>query len=550
VKVQVVDEDENAIFVDITDPVSGVEVEKGKKITVRVESPGEMTKVDLEVTDPDGNVTHKIVTAADVGGNFTSIGIPWTPSVVGEHTLKASGWNSLGQKGWTDPVVQISVYEPDPIDPPDPSEQGEWIWINEFSFLWKNKKTITGLYEGVGGYVDPNFYNTLIPYDQYVCGVVGIAGKGGDIGEKTIVDPIDAYLTTWYKDETKSWQIMLDFNTIHKDIWGNTSDRPEHWDIQLMCFDRLVAAEDGPEPGKPIFIKKLYWYDGEVNVSTGYRVDQYACGIAGFNSTAGDINENKTGDIFRNDLYDKDGVWWLRADFRTHDDEHEEWQHQILCVDRSWAALGHPEPGKPFVFTSYGSMGDNVGSIRDSVQGLTEFYTNEWTCGVVGFSALHGDIDEGNHDYESNLLLAYMYEDTTLGKWRIRADFRTHKDNETWNADVMCVAKDYDSAPTMTEASPKLFTGVYDDTRGKKYGTGIHLEWTETHNPEAAYYEIRFTEDGARTWQTYNSRRDISHGGWINHHGTLDCGHHFGLCLPRKQFFHYQVRNRSRIGRT
>jgi hypothetical protein len=64
----------------------------------------------------------------------------------------------------------------------------------------------------------------------------------------------------------------------------------------------------------------------------------------------------------------------------------------------------------------------------------------------------------------------------------------------------------------------------------------------ETHHPNAAYYEIRFSEDGARTWQTYNSRRSISHGGWINHHGSLDCGHNFKLCLKRKQSYHYQVR--------
>jgi hypothetical protein len=530
--VQVVDKNTNEIVVNITAPLNGAEVESGKSTTVRVESPGELNKVELEITDPAGVKTVKTVTADDVGGNFTSLGIPWKATVTGVHTLKASGWNAAGQKGWTDPVIQVTVLEPDPVDPPDPSEQGTWTWINEWSFLWKNNKVIQGLHDN--HYVGPNFYNTLIPYEEYVCGVIGVAGKGGDIGEKTEADPMDAYVTTLYNDETKSWQLMIDFNSLHKDLLGRTSERDEHWDVRLICFDRDVASEGGPQPDKPIFLKELYRYDSSVNESTGYRVDQYACGIVGYNSTAGDIDEHGAGDIFRNDLYDNNGVWWLRADFRT-EGPHEAWEHTILCVDRDWAAMFTPEPGKPFVFTSYGNMGDNITK-------LTEFSTYEWTCGVVGYSALHGDIDEGEKGDNDNLLLAYMYEDYSLGKWRIRADFRSHKDSETWNADVMCVANNFDVAPIMTTAIPQLFTGEYDEVNHYKYGTGIHLEWTETRHPEAAYYEIRYTEDGARTWHTYNSRRDISYGGWINHHGTLDCGHNFKLCLQRRQSYHYQVR--------
>ena len=51
----------------------------------------------------------------------------------------------------------------------------------------------------------------------------------------------------------------------------------------------------------------------------------------GVEALDGDINENDPGDILRTFTYTEGGVWWIRADFRTHTD-HENWNVNVLCV--------------------------------------------------------------------------------------------------------------------------------------------------------------------------------------------------------------------------
>jgi hypothetical protein len=135
-----------------------------------------------------------------------------------------------------------------------------------------------------------------------------------------------------------------------------------------------------------------------------------------------------------------------------------------------------------------------------------------------------------------------MEEDHGSGKWGIRADFRTHNNPEHWDVNVLCIAKYPDSAPRMISATPTLFTGEHDPENNHKYGEGIRLEFSQSHHLEARYYEVAYSEDGGETFKPYNTRRDIKYGGWINHLGSLDCGHNYTLCLKRNQTYHYQVR--------
>ena len=68
------------------------------------------------------------------------------------------------------------------------------------------------------------------------------------------------------------------------------------------------------------------------------------------------------------------------------------------------------------------------------------------------------------------------------------------------------------------------------------------LEWTPTLHPRAAFYEVQISEDGGATWQVYTKAREISYGGWINHHGNFKCGFGFERCLKRRQTYAYRVR--------
>ena len=83
---------------------------------------------------------------------------------------------------------------------------------------------------------------------------------------------------------------------------------------------------------------------------------------------------------------------------------------------------------KPIIFIRYKNLGDNV--IRN-----TGFSASDYSAAIVGFRALDGDINEVN---SGNIIQVYM--DIANNKWRIRADIRTHKNDETWWVDVMFVS--------------------------------------------------------------------------------------------------------------
>lgn len=536
VKVQVIDEGANAIVVKITSPAANASVNMGAKTLVQVESLGEMVKVELEITDPAGKKETITYTSSDLGGKFSKVGIPWTPSQTGNHSLKASGWNASGWKGWSDRIL-VTV-----ISPQDP---GMRIPINDFSFIWKNKEPIPANLQEGSYWNDwqPKFHNTHIPYSDYACGIVGIDARGGDIGEEVQDQIIQAYLPLSYSKGKGTWHVMLDFQTYNYEglIFREGKDKPERWNIQLLCIHRDKVAYESPDPNRPIFFKSFTGLGddvgGKTHYSTGIRTDEYTCGIVGFDSNRGDIQEKGTGNIILAYLYQQDNTWNIRADFRTHNGNLENWDVDVMCISNKWASLTTPAAGKPFVLKEYKKLGDDISY-------ATEFEAKDWACGVVGFAARNGDINENEMDNnDANLILAYMSPSSSTGKWHIRADFRTHNTHENWDVNVLCVRKDLSAAPHDTSASPKLFTGYYDEARGKKYGPGMFLDWEDSFHPEAAYYQVQFSLNSGATWQDiYSEPRKLSDGSWINHHGDLSCGHSFHRCLKPNQIYHYRLR--------
>jgi hypothetical protein len=94
--------------------------------------------------------------------------------------------------------------------------------------------------------------------------------------------------------------------------------------------------------------------------------------------------------------------------------------------------------------------------------------------------------------------------------------------------------RDPKAPPVLQTAVPTLFPGPW--------GPGVALTWTPTLDPNAQAYEIQFSEDAGATWQLYTNTREIHWGGWINHHGNLQCTPSFIYCLKSAQTYSYRVR--------
>jgi PKD repeat protein len=88
-------------------------------------------------------------------------------------------------------------------------------------------------------------------------------------------------------------------------------------------------------------------------------------------------------------------------------------------------------PSGSMVFT-------NVTALGDSPNYDTGFSTSAYDCGLVGYAALDGDIQEHG---VGNPVRAQMVDYT--GTWHIIADFRTHNDHESWSFAILCQNKAY-----------------------------------------------------------------------------------------------------------
>jgi hypothetical protein len=82
--------------------------------------------------------------------------------------------------------------------------------------------------------------------------------------------------------------------------------------------------------------------------------------------------------------------------------------------------------------------------------------------------------------------------------------------------------------------------GAVATTFPAPYGPGIALTWTPTALAGARYYEIQHSTD-RQAWTVYTRDRDVSYGGWINHHGSLQYGSYL-YALPPGQTYFYRVR--------
>ncbi len=246
-----------------------------------------------------------------------------------------------------------------------------------------------------------------------------MAALQGDINENDDGDIIQVYAYP----AAGSWHLKTDFRS-HR--------RHETWSITVLCARDDIVQRGAPiGNGKPLFLRDYSNLGDNVDLDTGYRTDDYVCGIVGFQALDGDINENDDGTILRMFMYRKWGRWRLRADFRTHND-HENWGRvSVLCASTSVAQVGHPSASstRQIVLKEIPGLPSNGWSNTGISDAL-------YACGIVGMEAYDGDIQE---DDSGDILQTYAYR--AGGTWRLRTDFRTHKDHENWNIKLLCIRR-------------------------------------------------------------------------------------------------------------
>ncbi len=295
----------------------------------------------------------------------------------------------------------------DAKEPPPP----EALIINEDAFLLT--------YDDLG---TNGKFLTGISSRHYACGVVGWQATGGDLREVNVAGTL---LNVRLTGDNGIWRLNAGFRSEH--------GKDESWDrVTILCFDKAVASTGGPEEGKPIFKQRFRRLGDNVREDTGISVEKYACGIVGIKALSGDINENGTGDIIQTYLYDEGGTWHIRADFRTHD-HHENWEIDLMCLDTEIASHNGPAPNKEYFLDRFTHLGDNI-------RFDTGVPFSEYVCGVIGLAALNGDIDERGKGAGTSFFQTYLYAQNDT--WRIRADFRTHKNHEDWDVNVLCALRD------------------------------------------------------------------------------------------------------------
>jgi hypothetical protein len=466
--------------VEFKNPRDGQAVNLGESLTVQVAAPDESASVDLQFTPGDGHANVSMTQNLSSGLWEYS----WTPLSVGTYILRAVAYDAsnvfLGDKSINVPTDTSTTFIW--IEAPDVTFLGEEVEVvvtahsatnvtftangdsvpfqshsgADWTFLWvpgaagayrleatvsyANQPTETAI-KDVEVMIPPNMkvtpineyaflgevnglkpgrfatqmrFPTRISSSQFACGVVGYRAYGGDIGEVVIVDgfyPIPNIIDVRLLSIEGQWYLESWFHTMHADgliMPSYDEDRPETWDIKILCVSTEIAS-----------IESFNNKGDNINLDTEIPFDEYACSIAGFWGKVGDINENGTHDIFQMYLDRKDNNWFIRADFATHKNRDENWDVNLLCIERAHAALDGPAPGVEFFLEEYENLGDNLGERNEFSTGIS---TTDYICGVAGFAAMDGDIDEHDKKATSNLFSAYLYPKD--GTWHVRADFQ------------------------------------------------------------------------------------------------------------------------------
>ena len=311
----------------------------------------------------------------------------FNPGEEGSYALTARALDSAGNEGSAS--LQVNVKNLGDGNPNTKPESTHVITINEYARLIK--------YEGLGKDLEETIfgdkemiYDTGISTAEEVCSIFGFAALNGDINEY-YGDIVKVLLY----DSGGQWRLKVNFRS---EVW-----KSEHWNVDVLCVSRDLPTGGGPSPS--VFVEVFPSLGDNVkDYDTGRSVDNYVCAIAGFAAREGDIKEGGRGDIIQVFLEPgAKGNWHIRADFRSESgdpEDPEDWDVRILCISTEHASVGGPERGKLSFLTGFRRLGDNV-------RFDTDIAASRYVCGVVGFAARNGDINE---DGRGNIFQAYADE--------------------------------------------------------------------------------------------------------------------------------------------
>ncbi len=269
-------------------------------------------------------------------------------------------------------------------------------------------------------------------------------------GELTGLFPLDVTFTNVSTGPITSGEWDFGDGTNSKDMSATVEHRYENpgpYQVTLTVRDDSVGSSSVKNDVwirvKPFFKGSVFfqWFrdlPGEDDVDTRIDSNQYHCGIVGL-EVWGDIEEEGRGDIVKAYLTEQGGTWHIIKGFRTEDPAAEKWNINIMCLDRRL--------GNSFIHDPYGWAGRDryPGPESDSETSLitTNMNANEYLCGIVGFKASDGDIQENGDQGTVFEVMPYLIGGEDPQTWRLKADVATHETHERWDLlDVLCVVND------------------------------------------------------------------------------------------------------------
>jgi PKD repeat protein len=214
-------------------------------------------------------------------------------------------------------------------------------------------------------------------------------------------------------------------------------------------------------PGGSMVFTNIAGVGSPTHVNTGFSTSAYDCGLISYSALDGDIWEGGTGNIVYANVAEDGGTWWINADFATHHDS-ESWSFGILCLNKPYSA------GYQF----YRAVPVNPEDSDTVDLGYLNIPTGHY-CGVVGFGAWTGDIEEAGAG--EHIIKTYMQKNASTGNWELVANFKTETevDEEHWTVDLLCL---YDNPAVFVhkEFNSRLGNQAFDTSvRSADYACGV-----------------------------------------------------------------------------
>ena len=243
---------------------------------------------------------------------------------------------------------------------------------------------------------------TGVSANDYNCGVISLAAMHGDIEEHDAGNVIKVWLETGAAVAPNEWVLSANFRT---------HNNHENWSLGIMCVERGLSFFDQVELNDPDTIT------GEINISP-----LYTCGIAGFDITNVNVEDDSAGDIIqvftRPEIEEGKltGTWEVTADFMEEGGQ-EGRVVQVLCFYNNQAKVLTRR-------LEYFEGGERATGIP----------VNRYACGISGLRALDGEVKEDN---KGDIIKVYTYHNTQ--DWWVYANFRSENQAEKWVVDLTCV---------------------------------------------------------------------------------------------------------------